>query len=50
ARVVEALCKGCGTCVAACPPARTRTGTPHLIGGRFISSQVVARIEICRIG
>jgi heterodisulfide reductase subunit A len=37
ARVVEALCKGCGTCVAACPASA-------IVGSGFTDDQIYAEI------
>ena len=34
----EALCKGCGTCVAACP-------SGAIIGKHFTAEQIMAEIE-----
>jgi len=36
--VNEALCKGCGTCVAACPAGA-------IVGRHFTTEQIIAQIE-----
>jgi heterodisulfide reductase subunit A len=38
ANINEALCKGCGTCVAACPAGA-------ITGRHFTTEQIIAQIE-----